>query len=309
VDLLLDKLDPEIKLQIEQIGPMAVDSASLDEFRTPPRAAAGLPDDLIRSDAVAEADGQSVKVRIHQPPAGGDNRPCIYSIHGGGYVVGSHEGDDAKHQVWCTALGTVGVAVGYRLAPEATFPGPLEDCYAGLVWTYRNAERLGIDSKRIGILGDSAGGGLAASLALMARDRAEVPVAFQVLRYPMLDDRQTTASSAAAVPIWQPHTNAFGWRSYLGALYGTADLGGYAVAARATDLSGLPPTLIIAGDLDGFLDEDIDYARRLTGAGVLCDLHVLAGAPHGFFSLLPDAPVSRRARAIVDDWLAQRLSR
>jgi len=159
-------------------------------------------------------------------------------------VIGSHLGDDGRFDRWSPALRCVGVSVGYRLAPETPYPGPLEDCYAALRWAYQNAGDLGIDPGRIGIIGGSAGGGL----ALLARDRAEIPVAFQVLSYPMLDDRLVTRSGQAGAPVWGPSANQFGWRSYLS---GLQDIPGYAVPARATDLAGLPPAFITVGNLDG----------------------------------------------------------
>ena len=190
--------------------------------------------------------------------------------------------DDARFDTQCPRFPCVGVSVEYRLAPETPYPGPLEDCYAGLRWTYEHADELGIDRERIGIAGVSAGGGLAAGLALLARDRGEVPVAFQLLDCPMIDDRQTTSSSRLdGLPIWSRESNEFGWRSYLGDLYGTDDIPPYAAAARAENLVGLPPALVIVGGADGFRDEDIDYALRLNQSGVPTELHVLPGAPHG----------------------------
>jgi acetyl esterase/lipase len=158
-----------------------------------------------------------------------------------------------------------------------------------------------------GVGGGSAGGGLAAGLALLARDRAEIPVAFQVLSYPMLDDRQATRSGRAGAPLWGPSANQFGWRSYLSALHPGDDVPGYAVPARATDLAGLPPAFITVGNLDGLLDEDINYGQRLIAAGVPTDLHVFAGAPHAFDSMLADTAVAQRAGRVLEDWLESRL--
>jgi acetyl esterase/lipase len=192
------------------------------------------------------------------------------------------------------------------LAPETAYPGPLDDCYAGLRWTHEHAGELGIAQDRIGISGVSAGGGLAAALALLARDRGEVPVAFQLLECPMIDDRQTTSSSQLdGLPIWSREANEFGWRSYLGDLYG-GDVPAYAAAAHAADLSGLPPALVIVGGADGFRDEDIEYALRLNQAGVPTELHVLPGAPHGV-QMFADSTVARRWNRLVTEWLEQRL--
>jgi acetyl esterase/lipase len=218
-------------------------------------------------------------------------------------------GDDLLFDRWCTAFDLVGVSVEYRLAPETPYPGPLEDCYAGLQWVEAHAADLGIDASRIGIGGASAGGGLAAGLCLLTRDRGGAAPAFQLLVYPMIDDRQITPSSAWLDPIWPPSANAFGWGAYLGEARGGPDVPIYAAAARAQELRGLPPTLISVGALDGFSDEDIDYAVRLRHAGVPVELHVYPGAPHGFNGLVPGAAISRRANADIAAWLGARLAR
>ena len=182
----------------------------------------------------------------------------------------------------------------------------MEDCYEGLRWLFENSESLGVDRNRIGIGGSSAGGGLAAALALLARDRGEFPIAFQALIYPMLDDRQTTVSSQWRDPVWPPASNQFGWSSYLGALSGH-DVPPYAAAARATDLQGLPPAFISVGALDVFADEDVDYATRLRHAGVEVELHVYPGAPHGFDSMMPQTQLAQRAEQDLRRWLAAHL--
>src|SRR5205823_3973512 len=148
-----------------------------------------LSDAVERTDHVVPGDPE-VPVRVHRPVDGGARLPCVYSMHGGGYVIGTYSFDDPLFDSLCPKLGCAGVSVDYRLAPETPYPGPLEDCYRGLKWTYDHAAELGIDPTRIGVMGMSAGGGLAAALALLARDRAEIPLAFQLLDSPMLDDRQ-----------------------------------------------------------------------------------------------------------------------
>ncbi|MDE0117974.1 MAG: alpha/beta hydrolase, partial [bacterium] len=186
------------------------------EMMEPPE----LSDAVERTDLVVnEANG--VVVRVHRPAGLEGPLPCVYSIHGGGYVMGTRDIDDAKFDRWCQEYGIVGVSVEYRLSPETAYPGPLEDCYEGLKWTHDNAEEIGIDPHKIGITGVSAGGGLCAALALLARDRGEVPVQFQLLDCPMLDDRQVTPSSRLDdLMIWTRESNTFGWQSYLGDLYG-----------------------------------------------------------------------------------------
>lgn len=268
---------------------------------------AGVPlsDAVERTDHVV-SDDPHVVVRVHRPKEVDGPLPCVYSIHGGGYVLGSYDMDDAKFDRYCVQFPCVGVSVEYRLAPETPYPGPLDDCYAGLRWTHEHAAELSIVPDRIGIAGVSAGGGLAAALALLARDRAEVPVAFQLLECPMIDDRQTTSSSRLdGLPIWSREANEFGWRSYLGALYG-GDVPPYAAPSRAAVLAGLPPALVIVGGADGFRDEDIDYALRLNQAGVPTELHVLPGAPHGV-QMFTDSAVARRWNRLVTEWLEQRL--
>jgi acetyl esterase/lipase len=266
-----------------------------------------LSDRVERTDHVVSDDPRLV-VRVHRPKGMSGPLPCVYSIHGGGYVLGTYAMDDARFDRYCPSFPCVGVSVEYRLAPETAYPGPLDDCYAGLRWTFDHADELGVDTARIGIAGISAGGGLAAALALLARDRGEVPVAFQQLECPMIDDRQTTSSSRLnGLPIWSRESNEFGWRSYLGGLYGTDDVPAYAAAARATDLVGLPPALVIVGGADGFRDEDIGYALRLNQSGVPTELHVLPGAPHGV-QMFADSVVARRWNQIVTEWLGLQLS-
>ena len=193
---------------------------------------------------------------------------------------------DGVFDRWCLDPGMVAVSVGYRRAPETPYPGALEDCYRALQWTVTNAEALGIFPSRIGVYGASAGGGLATALALLARDLGEIDIAFQFLQYPMLDDRQMTPSSQHDdLHLWSRRSNEFGWKAYLGDLYGSDGIPGYAAPARAKVLEGLPPTYICVGTMDGFRDENITYAQRLLHAGVPTELHVLPGVPHGFDSV------------------------
>jgi acetyl esterase/lipase len=266
----------------------------------------------IVSDAVERTDhllpGEpSVSVRVHRPKGITGALPCVYSIHGGGYVIGSNSMDDAMFDQLCPALELVGVSVEYRLAPEAPYPGPLEDCYRGLVWTFEHAAELGIDTSRIGIRGISAGGGLAAALALLTRDRAEVAIAFQLLDCPMLDDRQLTHSSRQeGLPVWSRESNTYGWRAYLGGLYGADDVPYTAAPARAQDLSGLPPTYVSVGTVDGFLDEDVDYATRLNHAGVPTELHVYPGACHGY-QMAVDCEITAQSSRDAREWLRRQI--
>jgi acetyl esterase/lipase len=242
------------------------------------------------------AGAPEVPVRIYRPVGMAAALPCLFWIHGGGMVLGSMAMDDYNVQHVVDAVGCVAVSVEYRLAPEHPFPAPTEDCYAALKWTHAQAANLGADPRRIAVGGASAGGGLAAGLVLLARDRGEVPVAFQWLIYPMLDDRNQTASSHAITDprVWNRESNLFGWRAYLGVEPGSGDVSPYAAPARATDLSNLPPAYIPVGSQDLFLDESADYALRLARAGVPVEFHVYPGAFHGSELFAPAAALSQR---------------
>lgn len=306
-----DLLDPEIAAMLEALPEIIVSAETLEMMRAFGLNAAYEPTGAVAFEdhdvAPRDGSGPDVKVRVHTPVGVEGPLPCVYAIHGGGYVVGTYESDDARFDNWCVNHRCIGVSVEYRLAPETPYPGPLEDCYAGLRWTTEHAVELGIDPARIGVLGTSAGGGLAAALALLVRDRGELALAFQLLECPMLDDRQQTPSSQIEdLPIWSRHSNEFGWRSYLGPLYGAADVPAYAAPARATDLAGLPPALVNVGGADGFRDEDIDYALRLGQAGVPTELHVYPGAPHGV-QLFATTDAARRWNRHENEWLARQL--
>lgn len=223
-----------------------------------------------------------VFVRITQPAGRQAVLPAILWIHGGGFCLGDVAGEDARVAELVRAVNCVALSVEYRLAPEHPFPAPLEDCYAALTWLAANSDALGVDPARIAIGGGSAGGGLTAGLALLARDRGEIPVCFQMPIYPMLDDRCITPSSQSVFEprVWNTPSNAPAWRAYLGHEPGGPDVSPYAAPIRARDLRGLPPTYIAVGELDLFLDEDISYAHRLLNAGVPTELHVYPGAFH-----------------------------
>jgi acetyl esterase/lipase len=239
-------------------------------------------------------------------PATGPTGPAVYYIHGGGMVLGSRLSVDVSFLDAVAERGFVLVSADYRLAPEHPYPAGLVDCYAGLVWTADHAGELGFDPARLAIAGSSAGGGLAAGTALMARDRGGPRLTHQMLLCPMLDDREITPSSTEldGDAPWDRHANRLGWTSLLGEACGGPDVPIYAAPARATDLVGLPPTFIDVGDVETFRDEDIDYAARLARAGVPVELHVWPGGVHGFTTSAPDAAVSRRARVARREYLA-----
>lgn len=235
--------------------------------------------------APGHASNPDVKVYVINPGKRDALRPVILDMHGGGFILGSARDSIPQLQELAKTLDCVIVTVEYRLAPETRFPGSLEDNYAALKWLYAHAEELGADKARIAIMGGSAGGGHAAMLAIAARDRGEVPIIFQALTYPMLDDR--TGSTVHKPPqqgaiMWKPESNRFGWTSLLGVPAGSARVPPGSVPAREKNLKGLPPAFIGVGSIDLFVDEDVDYAQRLLDAGVLVELVVVPGGFHGF---------------------------
>jgi acetyl esterase/lipase len=229
--------------------------------------------------------GSGVGVRLFRPVGVAEPTAALLWIHGGGYVIGTAQQDDRLCRGFSTKLGITVASVDYRLAPEHPYPAPLEDCYTALAWL---ARLPGVDPKRLAIGGASAGGGLAAALALLARDRGDITPVFQVLAYPMLDDRSGQTAPNPNYRLWSPRSNDFGWTAYLG----DADPR-LAVPARRDDLSGLAPAWIGVGTHDLFHDEDLAYAERLRGAGVPCAVDVVPGAFHGFDLVAPKAAVSR----------------
>jgi triacylglycerol lipase len=254
-------------------------------------------------------DAPDVRVLIYTPPGKrAESRPAYFHMHGGGYVLGTPEINDASNRSFVAELGCVIVSVDYRLAPETRFPGALEDCYAALTWLYANADALGVERERIAIGGESAGGGHAAALALLARKRGEVPICLQLLDSPMLDDRTGSASDPhpyCGEFVWTPANNRFAWRALLSVEPGGPDVPAEAVPARATNFGGLPPTFILVGALDLFLEESVEYARRLIRAGVPTELHVIPGAFHGFAVAGGGAPQVQACLRLRRDALAR----
>jgi acetyl esterase/lipase len=239
-------------------------------------------------------DGRAVGLRWYQQKAGSSG-PAVLYIHGGGMISGSAENYDGVVASYVAATGVPMLSVDYALAPEHPYPVPLEDCAAGLTWLIDNAEGLNVDPARIAVMGDSAGGGLAAGLAAAARDRG-IALARQILIYPMLDDRRTEVDPAIApYATWTADNNWTGWQALLGERIGGDLVPALAAPARLTNFSGLPPTYIEVGDLDIFRDESIAFALNLARAGVPLELHVHSGVPHGFEFLAPQADVTARA--------------
>lgn len=300
-------VDPELHALLDRYPPLTLSSGNLPDIRAESA-------ELARQAQANPAGGgtahvadrripgppgaPAVRVLVYRPANCRNPAPAYLQIHGGGFVMGSADGSDASNRELADALSCIVVAVDYRLAPETPGPGSVEDCYAALQWLHEQAGELQIDRTRIAIGGESAGGGLAAALALLARDRGRLAICFQSLVSPMLDDR------TAALVIRNPHTgqhlwthenNRFGWSALLGATPGAVGVSPYLAPARAADLRGLPPALVTVGQLDLFLEEDIDYATRLMQAGVPAELHVYPRAFHGF-EADPQAKVSRAMR-------------
>ena len=307
---LEDRIDPDVAQGLaalaELVGPGGLNAiADLDERRATfkaliERLEAGLP----RIEGVDNEDvtvpgppgAPDVRVRVYRPVGAAVRLPGVVFIHGGGMVLGSIETEHVGAAMLTHELGCVTVSVDYRLAPEHPHPAPVEDCYAALTWTAEHAGDLGIDQDRLAVYGGSAGGGLAAASALLARDRGGPSLAFQALIYPMLDDRNETASSHEILDlgVWDRDANLEAWGWLLGDRAGTDDVDQYAAPARARDLSGLPPTYIDVGELDLFRDEDIEYAARLLRAGVPTELHVYPGAVHASEIFAPASDLSAR---------------
>ncbi|MBB4967417.1 acetyl esterase/lipase [Saccharothrix violaceirubra] len=231
--------------------------------------------------------------------------PGLYNIHGGGMMVGHRNMDVGRLLALVLELNVVAVNVEYRLAPEHPDPAPVEDCYAGLVWTAANAAELNIDPTRIVVMGGSAGGGLSAGVALLARDRQGPALAGQLLLCPMIDDTNTTIASKqySGIGTWTRESNIAGWNSLLGDKVGTDEVSPYAAPTRAKDLSNLPPALIEVGSAEPFRDEDTEYATRIWATGGNAELHVWSGAFHGFDMYVPDWNVTKIALEVRTNWL------
>ncbi len=255
--------------------------------------------------------GPDVTLVSAQPAGIAGPLPLLYYMHGGGMIMGNAWSVLPQLlREWARTLELAVVSVEYRLAPQARYPGPVEDCYAGLRWAAAHAADLGIDADRIILGGKSAGGGLAAALALLTRDRGGPAPIGQLLMCPMLDDRDGTFSShqLAGLDTWDRTSNATAWQALLGDRYGAADLPPYAAPARATDLSGLPPAYIDVGSAETFRDEDVAYANAIWQAGGQAELHVWPGAFHGFDTLAPRAALSQDARDARSRWLRRILA-
>lgn len=294
-------LDPEITVGISRtLTPhLPEGELSVPLVRALDRELAVIPASTGSSEWIRRPDDSKLELRRYLPSSinSTNSRSVVLWIHGGGMFLGSARQDDALCQELCEALGVRIASVDYRLAPEHPYPEPLDDCYTALSWL---AERY----DRVVVVGASAGGGLAAGLALLARDRLGPAISGVQLYYPMLDDRPTaSARRLANTSVWNARLNTLGWGAYLGGR--TAD--SYAAPARAVDLSGLPPIYLDAGELDLFLDEDALFAERIRATNGSIEFHRVPGAVHAWESIAPDAQISRETVERRHAWLTRML--
>ncbi|MGE3691334.1 MAG: alpha/beta hydrolase [Novosphingobium sp.] len=296
-------VDPELReaalmmrANTQQFTPMNKRKLAMRRRMTEAMTQPPLPAPAYAEHRAMRPDGGEVAFLVVNARPGAQG-PGILHIHGGGYTNSSALGSLPLIQTLALELDCPVVTVEYRLAPETIWSGSLEDNYAALLWMHAHAAEIGVDPARIAVMGESAGGGHAALLTLAVRDRGEVSLAFQALIYPMIDDRAGTSRQLAEHIGWfgwSPELNRFGWQSFLGCKPGGRKVPVEAVPARVADLSGLPPAFIGVGGLDLFVEEDVEYARRLNAAGVPTELLVMPGAFHGFDMFIPDAAISRR---------------
>jgi acetyl esterase/lipase len=314
--------DPELGAFLEaQYGasaePAALSASTLAGLRETLAGFSPSIDDAIAGSGLEHAevsvpgqpDGPEITLSVIRRPGVTTPAPCVYYVHGGGMIMGDQHTGAPVFSRWAEIFGVTVASVDYRLAPEHPYPAPAGDCYAGLQWVAGHATELGIDPARIIIAGNSAGGGLAAATALMARDNGGPALIGALLSAPMLDDRDATLSTRQfdGPGPWNRSDNRFGWTALLGAARGAEGLSPYAAPARAADLSGLPPVYLDVGSAEVFRDEIVDYAARIWAAGGQAELHVWAGGFHGF-QLAGETRVARAALAARDSWLARLLA-
>lgn len=253
---------------------------------------------------ITREDGTALRICVYSPKEKQENVPGVLWIHGGGYAIGIPEQDFSFIQDFVLASGCVVVAPDYTNSPDAPYPAALNDCYDALLWLKENGEQYGMRSDQIFVGGDSAGGGLCAATTLLARDKGDVNIAFQMPLYPMLDDRMITASSQNNdAPIWNTKSNELGWKLYLGEDYQTDNVSKYAAPARETDYSNLPPTLTYVGDIEPFTDETVAYVENLKNAGVDVQFRIFEGCFHGFDLFSFTTPAKEAKQFLLDGFM------
>jgi len=307
-------VDPALREPLAQVPSFQLSDAILSDVRAmlDERFSTTLPDDddvKLVTLHIPRQDGSLIRVLAYHPQKASGPLPAIFYMHGGGFVLLSPEVGDIENRALCAELGCVIYGIDYRLSPEARYPDALEDGYTVMQWAYRNAADQGLDPARFVVKGESAGGALAAGLALMARDRGEIKLKAMILTFPALDDRTGTSTDPhpfCGEYVWNAEGNAYAWASYLGKAPGGADTPGYAAPGRATDLSGLPAAFIAVGALDLYLEEDLDFTARLARAGVPVELHVYPGAVHGF-TIAPGSYIDRASSRDLRDALSRAL--
>lgn len=309
-------IDPELRPILDLLPPFDLKEpqamrATMDAMVGPINAELDTSGVTISDHQVPGAKGDpEVTVRVYQPANSSSAVPGLVYLHGGGFVFGNLESEHATCVALCQNLGIVVVSVDYRLSPETAFPGPLEDCYAALCWTHVQRDSLGIDPRRIGIMGQSAGGCLAAATALATRERGGPALCYQFLSIPVLDDRLDTPSMRdfTDTPIWHRANAEQSWDYYLGSEYqrGADNVPALAAPAREENLAGLPPACVTAMEFDPLRDESLIYAQRLLAAGVSTEIHCYPGTFHGS-SMVVDAALSKRGVADMFTALARGL--
>ncbi|MFD0043637.1 alpha/beta hydrolase fold domain-containing protein [Pseudarthrobacter scleromae] len=305
---LLAALPPAPLLNAETLQPLRAAYAPTSEAVQETCAALG----LVYEEHTISGPRGDIEMSVVRPAAQLTGAAIYYTIHGGGMVMGNRFLTALEEFEWVAEHGMVYVTPEYRLAPEHPAPAGVEDCYAGLVWAASRAESWGADPARIVVSGTSGGGGMAAGTVLMARDDDKVEVFAQLLMCPMLDDRNTTASSqqyqGSATGMWPRENNLWAWDAILGEGHADREISAYSAPARAKDLSGLPSTFIDVGSAEVFRDECVDYASRLWAAGVQAELHIWRGGYHGFEFLGATTPLGLACRAARADWLRRTLA-
>lgn len=299
--VVLHRVNPELLGTLNAFPALSLEKEILPQIR---EALATLTQPLEQTEvsieevAIQSYDNEEIKVRVYKPTKEIEGKlPGFLWIHGGGYVLGTAEADDALCVNIVNNANCVVVSVDYRLAPEYPYPAPVEDCYSALCYLVNNADELGVDTDKIGVGGLSAGGGLTAGLTLLARDRQFPKVHIQFPLYPMIDDSNNTPSANEITEgmIWNQQLNDLGWKYYLGELHGTENIPAYAAPARATDYSNLPITYTFIGQLDPFRSETLTYVTKLAEAGVDVEFHLYPGAYHSFEGLNPHAKMAQYA--------------